>query len=162
MNEDSEERCVDTARTAVGRATPWRLSKPVLVAVCLTTATATVVASRYGLSIAALTVLLPGFCIAYGLFLVATAMNEPGSAHAPRRLGDGRPRTRAAAVAGLHDEPMTVCTSEGRWFLADEYGELVETSFREVVEWLDTLWDIRQLESTGATVDPKPVVLQTV
>jgi hypothetical protein len=162
MNEDSEKRCVDTARTAVGHATPRRSSRPALVAVCLTTAAAAVVASRYGLSIAALTVLLPGFCIAYSLFLAATVMNEPGSAGTPRRLGDGRPRTRATAVAGLYDKPMTVRDRQGHWYLANEYGELVETSFDEVVEWLDTLWDIRQLEPARAAVDPEPVVFQTV
>jgi len=160
MSEHSEERCVDPARTSVGHATPRRSSRPALVAVCLSAGAAAVVASRYGLSIAALTTLLPGCLVAYGLLLAATVMHGPGSAGTPCRPGDGRTRTGAAS-ARLHDEPMTVCASEGRWFLANEYGELVETPFGEVVEWLDTLWDIRQLESASAAVDPRPVVLQT-
>ncbi|HTX69173.1 MAG TPA: hypothetical protein VMH50_08500 [Thermoleophilia bacterium] len=41
--------------------------------------------------------------------------------------------------------PVIAGKCDGRWFLANERGELVEKPFAEVVEWLDTLWDIRQL-----------------
>ena len=56
---------------------------------------------------------------------------------------------------------MAVWKEDGHWFLGNERGEFFETSFLEIVGWLDTLWDIRQLAlappetpTKGRTDDP--------
>ena len=46
-------------------------------------------------------------------------------------------------------QTMTVCRSGNRWFLESERGELRESPFDEIVEWMDTLSDSNQLGLTG-------------
>ena len=58
-------------------------------------------------------------------------------------------------------QTMTVFRYRDRWFLGNEWGELMEAPFEDVVEWLDTLWDIGQLPSKCARPDRDLVVSDT-
>ena len=58
---------------------------------------------------------------------------------------------KPSAMSGLADdrqgEMMEIGMEGGRWYLGNGEGDYLEVPFAEIVAWLDTLWDIRQLAS---------------
>ena len=108
---------------------------------------------------ALLAVLVPGLIIACFVWRLAAASADTRAAF-ERNLEMTSMRPPARSVVGYQwGQTMTVCRCHDRWFLENEWGELMETSFEDIVEWVDTLWDIRQLALAGPDPEPAQTIL---
>ena len=143
---DAREQSTEEARRSLVQsalARP-RVRRAIAVACAAIASAGAFVAVWHLHSIAMLVVLAPSTIVVCGLLAsFALAPIAPASCEeSPQVTGDRAPLHLSGYRWG---QTMTVCRSEDRWFLENERGELYEAPFVEVVEWLDTLWDVRQL-----------------
>jgi len=139
----------------------WRTIRLAVAGVGGAATTALVIVAMWHVHpVAVLTVLAPStFVVSAVLAYFATAP-EAGAvsfqewSHAPSE------RTWSHLSGHRWGQTMTVCRSGNRWFLENGHGELHEAPFDEIVEWLDTLWDIHQLGLAGPDNQPQTVLFR--
>ena len=152
MHEDAQQQSRDLPEPRVDPVVRRRAVR-VALGICGVIATATIFAATWSaFSLAILVTVMPGVLIAFGVLVAAASVRAPASRHRARRTWSRQATASSSETCPL-DRTVTVRRSDDRWFLENERGDLLETSFADVVEWLDTLWDIRQLALTRGEAD---------